>query len=166
MKRLLTLVLFAAALPAHAGCPAPEQWARDFHKTHADFYSGPPRLDRALYTPAFGAALQREWNYAKGEVGHLDYDPWLGAQDGDMAPPFVFEVESEAKDSAVVAMRYGFVLDPGAKPAKHAVHLVLKKEAQQCWRLDDFITPLGDSLMRLYAPEPDAGATDKAAGAR
>ena len=113
--------------------------------------------------------LRKEWAYAKGEVGRLDYDPWLGAQDGDIAEPIAFEAESVQEDAAVVAMRYAFVLDPGAAPGKHAAHLALKKEGARCWRLDDFITPRGDSLMRLFAgdPEqPEAGPADKASGAR
>ena len=67
----------------------------------------------------------------------------LGAQDGDIAEPIAFEAESVQEDAAVVAMRYAFVLDPGAAPGKHAVHLALKKEGARCWRLDDFITPRG-----------------------
>ena len=53
----------------------------------------------------------------QGEVGRLDYDPWLGAQDGDIAEPIAFEAESVQEDAAVVAMRYAFVLDPAPRPA-------------------------------------------------
>ena len=164
MKRLLTLVLCAAALPPTRVVP-PEQWARDFQKRHARL-----PLERqarpALFTPAFDAALRKEWAYAKGEVGRLDYDR-LGAG-RHIAEPIAFEAESVQEDAAVVAMRYAFVLDPGAAPGKHAVHLALKKEGARCWRLDDFITPRGDSLMRLFAGDPEqseAGPADKASGA-
>lgn len=162
MKRLVMLALCAAALPAHAACPAPERWARDFHKTHADFHWNDQRHDPALYTADFDAALKREWAYAKGEVGRLDYDPWLGAQDGDVAEPIVFDAESVTDNTAVVSMRYAYVLDPATPPTKQAAHLVLKKEGAQCWRLDDFITPVGDSLMRLLAGDPNLPDTPTA----
>ncbi|MCR2531469.1 hypothetical protein NSP46_25670, partial [Salmonella enterica] len=61
----------------------------------------------------------------------------------------------ETRGTAIVAMRYPFVLEPGGPRTPQVVHLVLKREASQCWRLDDFITPLGDSLQRLYAARED-----------
>ncbi|CAB3924104.1 MULTISPECIES: hypothetical protein [Achromobacter] len=155
MKRLLPLVFSLLAWPAHAACPAPAEWARTFQQAHADFHVAPDRDEPSLFTPAFDAALRREWNYAQGEVGHLDYDPWLGAQDGEIGGKPVFETESETRGTAIVAMRYPFVLEPGGPRTPQVVHLVLKREASQCWRLDDFITPLGDSLQRLYAARED-----------
>jgi len=38
--------------------------------------------------------------------------------------------------------------------APQVVHLVLKRQTPQCWRLDDFITPLGESLRRMYSTAP------------
>ncbi|WZB76910.1 hypothetical protein WJ972_16805 [Achromobacter insuavis] len=113
MKRLLPLVFSLLAWPAHAACPAPAEWARTFQQAHADFHVAPDRDEPSLFTPAFDAALRREWNYAQGEVGHLDYDPWLGAQDGEIGGKPVFETESETRGTAIVAMRYPFVLEPG-----------------------------------------------------
>lgn len=155
MKRLLPLVFSFLAWPAHAACTAPAEWARTFQQAHADFHAAPDRHDPSLFTPAFDAALRREWAYAQGEVGHLDYEPWLGAQDGEIGGTPVFETESELRDTAIVAMRYPFVLEPGGPRTQQVVHLVLKREASPCWRLDDFITPLGDSLQRLYAAPQD-----------
>lgn len=151
MKRFLPLALSVLAWPAHAACPAPAEWARTFQQAHAGFHTESDRHDPSLFTPEFDAALRREWAYAQGEVGHLDYDPWLGAQDGEIGDKPVFEAESETRDTAIVAMRYAFQLEPGGARTPQAVHLALKREASQCWRLDDFITPRGDSLRRLYA---------------
>ena len=53
---------------------------------------------------------EREWEYSKGEVGHLDYDPWLGGQDGEIGKPVRFSVETESPDTAIVSMSYPFVL--------------------------------------------------------
>ncbi|MBB1628385.1 hypothetical protein A9974_24415 [Achromobacter sp. UMC71] len=154
MKPLLLLALCALAGAARANCPSPEQWTRSFQQAHADFYRNPERHDPSLYTPGFDAALRGEWAYAKGEVGHLDYDPWLGAQDGDMAASPVFDAESAPEGTAIVAMRYPFALEPGGPQVQQTVHLILKRQAPQCWRLDDFITPQGESLRRLYATAP------------
>lgn len=154
MKFLLGLTLSIITSPALADCSPPEQWARTFQQTHADFHWNPDRHDPSLYTPGFEAALRQEWAYAKGEVGHLDYDPWLGAQDGDMAATPVFDAESAPEDTAIVVMRYPFVLEPGGAQLQQTVHLILKRQGPQCWRLDDFITPLGESLRRIYQTPP------------
>ncbi|CAB3834291.1 hypothetical protein LMG3412_00910 [Achromobacter deleyi] len=154
MKPLLLLALCALAGPVQAGCPAPEQWTRSFQQDHADFHWNTERHDPSLYTPAFDAALRGEWAYAKGEVGHLDYDPWLGAQDGDIGGAPVFEAESTSEDTAIVAMRYPFVLEAGGPKTPQIVHLILKRQPSRCWQLDDFITPLGESLRRVYAAAP------------
>lgn len=81
----------------------------------------------------------------------MDYDPWLGAQDGEIGKPVRFSVESESPDTAVVAMSYPYVLDHKHRPERHTVHLVLRKGEDECWRLQDFITPLGESLSYVYS---------------
>jgi len=59
----------------------------------------------------------------------MDYDPWLGAQDGKIGKPVRFSVEKELPDIAVVSMSYPYVLDPKRPPERHTVHLVLRKRS-------------------------------------
>ena len=151
MKPLLALLALISASPAAADCQKAADWARAFYSEHYSFYADPS--DRALQftTPEFGALLKREWAYSKGEIGHLDYDPWLGGQDGEIGKPVRFSVETESPDIAVVSMSYPYVLDSKRLSERHTVHLILRKREHECWHLHDFITPLGESLSYVYS---------------
>src|SRR5256885_10741375 len=85
MKLLLAvLALVSAGAAAAADRPKAADCARTFYSDHYSFYAD--ASDRVLQftTPEFGALLKREWAYSQGEIGHLDYDPWLGGQDGEI----------------------------------------------------------------------------------
>ncbi len=147
------LVLAAVPHVADAACPEPADWARDFRARHARFYAGPPSPALlAQLTPSFGTLLSKEAAYAGGEVGHLDYDPWLGAQDGEIGQPVTFEAKARDADTSEVSMRYRFVLGDERAATPHVVHLVLRRH-DGCWRLDDFVTPTGDALSEVFARE-------------
>jgi hypothetical protein len=151
MKLLLAVLALISAGPAAADCPKPADWARAFYSDHYFFYVGAPDPILQFTTPEFGELLKKEWAYSKGEVGHMGYDPWLGAQDGEIGKPVRFSVETESPDMAVVSMSYPFVLDPKRPPERHTAHLVLRKREHECWHLHDFITPLGESLSYVYS---------------
>ncbi len=151
MKLLLAVLALISAGPAAADCPKAADWARAFYSEHYSFYAGAPDPILEFTTPEFGALLKKEWAYSKGEVGHIDYDPWLGAQDGEIGKPVRFSVETESPNMAVVSMSYPFVLDPKRPPERHTAHLVLRKREHECWHLHDFITPLGESLSYVYS---------------
>ncbi len=151
MKLLLAVLALISAGPAAADCPKAADWARAFYSEHYSFYAGAPDPILEFTTPEFGALLKKEWAYSKGEVGHIDYDPWLGAQDGEIGKPVRFSVETESPDMAVVSMSYPYVLDPKRPPERHTAHLVLRKREHECWHLHDFITPLGESLSYVYS---------------
>lgn len=150
MRSMLLGVFLLLPLTAVAACPAPADWARRFHAAHAGFHVGTPSPALlAQITAPLGALLMREADYAGGEVGHLDHDPWLGAQDGEVRAP-AFAVESIVDDAAVVSMRYRHALDGRRASTPRAAHLVLRRQ-DGCWRLHDLLTPRGDSLSQLYA---------------
>ena len=87
MKLLLAVLALISAGPVAADCPKAADWARAFYSEHYSFYADPSDRVLQFTTPEFGALLKREWAYSKGEIGHLDYDPWLGGQDGEIASP-------------------------------------------------------------------------------
>ncbi|AVP97618.1 hypothetical protein C7S18_10590 [Ahniella affigens] len=151
-----TLILLAAAMVGTSStwaCDSAAAWAERFQGGAADFYAGPPSAAvLKQVTPEFGDLLKREAAYADGEIGHLDYDPWLGSQDGDMVGSR-FELESETDDSAMVALRFQFDSGDGSKPQPRVAHLVLRKAEGSCWRLADLITPYGESLAYLFSQE-------------
>ncbi|HEU0208087.1 MAG TPA: hypothetical protein VFQ78_03830 [Candidatus Udaeobacter sp.] len=151
MKLLLALLALISAGSAAGDCPKPADWARAFYSQHYFFYAGAPDPILQFTTAEFGALLKKEWAYSKGEVGHMDYDPWLGGQDGKIGKPVHFSVETESPDVAIVSMSYSYILDRKGPPERHAVHLVLHKREHDCWYLHDFITPLGESLSYVYS---------------
>src|SRR5882762_563626 len=155
MKLFLAMLALINASLAAADYPKAADWARSFYTEHYFFYAGAPDPILQFTTPEFGALLKKEWAYSKGEVGHMDYDPWLGAQEREIGKPVRFSVESESPDTAVVAMSYPFVLDSKHPSERHTAHLVLRRKEHECWQLHDFITPLGESLSYVYsAGEP------------
>ena len=93
MKLLLAVLALISAGPVAADCPKAADWARAFYSEHYSFYADPSDRVLEFTTPEFGALLKREWKYSKGEIGHLDYDPWLGGQDGEIGKPVRFSVE-------------------------------------------------------------------------
>ena len=101
MKLLLAVLALISVSLVAADCPKAADWARAFYSEHYSFYADPSDRILQFTTPEFGALLKREWEYSKGEVGHLDYDPWLGGQDGEIGKPVRFSVETESPDTAM-----------------------------------------------------------------
>ena len=90
MKLFWAVLALITADLAAADCPKAADWARAFYSEHYSFYADAPDPILQLTTPEFGELLKKEWAYSNGEVGHLDYDPWLGAQDGEIGKPVRF----------------------------------------------------------------------------
>ena len=100
---LAVLVLIAAGLLA-VDCPKAADWGRVFYSEQYSFYADPSDRVLQLATPEFGLLFNREWAYSNGEIGHQDYDPWLGGHDGEIGKPVRFSVEKESPDTAIVFM--------------------------------------------------------------
>ncbi len=123
MKLLFAVLALVSAGSVAADCPKAAAWACAFYSEHYSFYADASDLVLKLTTSEFGALLKREWAYSNGEIGHLDYDPWLGGQDGEIGKPVRFSVETESPDTAIVSMSYPFVLDSKHPPERHTVAL-------------------------------------------
>ena len=155
----LSLGLAASAAQAasadQAACLSPQAFAQALYERHRGFYWDQAHHDPTLFTPGFEAALRQEWAYANGEVGHFNDDPWLGAQDGEMMRPPRFLLRARHRTQATVVLVYPFQAGPGTPTQTREVRLLLRREGAGCWRLDDFITPMGRSLRALFTtPEP------------
>ena len=158
MRRLPVLILLAASASAGAACDTadPAAFAQRFFDTHRTFYfEETPALAQAV-TAELHRALRNHYRCIEKEgLCHLDYDPWLGAQDGDIAGTPTFTARRTPQGGIEVAMRYRFVLNPGEPGAPHEVVLRLQQTAPpQCWRVSDLITPLGDALAARYRGKP------------
>ena len=146
------LIIFALANLALAECPPPLKVAESFYTHNYDFYYTDPAKLKASVTPEFLKLLQREAKYTSNhtELGSVDYDPWLGAQDGEIGKPLNFKIESQSSGSATVLISYPFLFD-GRPSEKHTVRLVLHSNGQGCWLLHDFVTATGESLSDVYS---------------
>lgn len=151
MRRWLIAMLMTTAgmtdAAAQSCTPYPETFAQGFYRSSYSFFNESPDQVSDVVSPALLGKLQAERDcVVKHGHCHLQYDPWLGTQDGSIGSPMQFQREAQDARSAVVVMSY-----PGAAgaPAK-SVKLKLRKAADSaCWQLDDFITPTGESLTAI-----------------
>jgi hypothetical protein len=131
-------------------------FAKRFFADHRTFYFKDSPTVRESVTPALYKALQNHYRcQAQEGLCHIDYEPWLGAQDGEVSGPISFSFASKGNDKASVSLRYQFELSPDRPKKKQKVilHLATSKEPQ-CWKVSDLITPLGQSLATLYRAKP------------
>jgi hypothetical protein len=149
MRRLLAATLLAALAgnaAAQSCTPYPETFAQNFYRSSYSFFNESPEQVSGLVAMPLMQQLQAQrecWQRQQAGCG-LRYDPWLGTADGSIAPPLRFERESQDGERAVVAMHYA------AAGQDRTVRLKLRKSAASgCWQLEDFVTPLGESLSAL-----------------
>ncbi len=159
MRSFLALLFFSSGLAMAAGdCSKsdPAAFAREFFQQHRDFYFQQTRGLAGQVTPALMQALKRHYRCAEREgLCHLDYDPWLGAQDGEMRGAASFAATPDSQGGSRVSMAFDFELDPGQPAEKRLVILELEAgAAPRCWRVRDLITPLVDSLASRYRGRP------------
>ncbi|WP_374355662.1 hypothetical protein [Chitinimonas sp.] len=124
---------------------------------HRLFYAQETPGLKKIVSPAFYQALKGHYRCGEKEGGicHLDYEPWLGAQDGEVGAPVKYAVTARSADGVSVSMSYAFVLEPGTPKKAQTVVLQLQKAAEpQCWLVDDLVTPIGDSLAKSYRGKP------------
>ena len=116
MKLLLAVLALISAGPVAADCPKAADWARTFYSEHYSFYADPSDRVLQFTTSEFGALLKREWEYSNGEIGHLDYDPWLGGQDGEIGKPVRFSVETDRRIRQLSPCHIRSCLTPSTGP--------------------------------------------------
>ena len=149
-----TVVAFTMALSASHGAYAacatddPAAAAQSFYSQHAEFTSKDPTAFKALLTPRFFAAQDKEYKCAQGEICALEADPWTDAQDGTIGKPIAFATTSNAGGKAAVSMTYTFVLGKTHRK-QHATLLLQRMSASECWQLDDVKGPRGESLVQM-----------------
>jgi len=155
MKLILAVLALISVGLAAADCPKAADWARAFYSEHYSFYAEPS--DISCSSPRQSSVRCSRGN---GHIRTESSDIWitipgLEARTEKIGKPVRFSVETESPDSAIVSMSYPFVLDSKRPPERHTVHLVLRKREHECWQLQDFITPRGDSLAYMYLlPQP------------
>jgi hypothetical protein len=151
---ILASCLALPALPAAAaGClgKEPVAAAQAFYRKHVDFYYADPAGFRDLVTPDLFKVLAMEHACAQGQECALDSDPWVDAQDGDISDPITFTLGDHDGAHATVVMAYIFALSTSQRQPQHLSLKMLRADGEQCWRVDDMITPTGNSLAKYIA---------------
>lgn len=152
MSFLLSLPMLASAA---SGCEVadPVEFAQMFFTEHRSFYYEETPALRSYVTPSLYRALQNYYRCAAAEgICHLDYDPWLGAQDGEIAGNAKFSTMATGPGRTKVTMAYQFEIEPGRPTKPQKVVLLLKAASPPlCWQVSDLVTPLGHSLAKRYS---------------
>jgi len=152
LRGSLIAILFAAgglaasAAPVLADCLGndPIAAAKTFYQKHADFYYADPSKFQGDVAPRLMNALAMNFDCSDGQICALDSDPWVDAQDGDVAEPITYQLGDHSDSQASVTMHYTFTLaDNPSQPQQVTLKL---QRADQCWQVADMITPRGDSL--------------------
>lgn len=149
---LASLILFPA-IPAAADCLGTNELAaaRSFYRQHADFYYADPTGFKELVTPALFKVLAMNYACAQGQECALDSDPWMDAQDGEITDPITYSLGDHDAAQATVTMHYVFTLSESQKSPRQVQLKMQLPAGQQCWRVDDLVTPRGGSLTKAIA---------------
>src|SRR5215470_9562764 len=138
-RRTTTIVAFALGLSicraAGADCLGtdPVAAAKAFYQEHADFYYADPARLTDLVAPRLLKLLTMNYVCADGEECALDSDPWLDAQDGDVAQPITYELGDHTENQATVIMHYIFAL---SETERSPQQVALKLQQQDsCWQI-------------------------------
>ncbi|HVJ33080.1 MAG TPA: DUF3828 domain-containing protein [Terriglobia bacterium] len=132
--------------PAVAEClgPDPVAAAKAFYENHADFYYTDPGKLQDIIAPRLLKLLTTDYACSDGQECALDSDPWLDAQDGDIAEPITYDLVYNANGRAAVVMHYIFALSEADRTPQQVT--LQWQRRQQCWQIEDMITPRGRSL--------------------
>lgn len=123
----------------------PVSAAKAFYQQHGDFYYVDPAKVKDVVTPRLFQVLATNYACSVDQECALDSDPWVDAQDGDIAEPITFDLGDHATGQATVVMHYIFTLSASDQtPQQVALKL---QQSGQCWQVDDMITPRGKSLV-------------------
>ncbi len=162
MARYLLLVLAVTLISScgqRCGEPQLRAQAEDLFSRHYSFYNGElserPADEGPALTPQLQALLEAHHQCQRqhGQC-HLDYDPWLGAQDGEIGAPLSWTLQIDGERAEVV-LGYPLLLGAGQAPRSQQVRLLWQRTAAPaCWLLADLVTPLGDSLAARYRQPP------------
>ncbi|KAA8719212.1 DUF3828 domain-containing protein [Pseudomonas cannabina] len=161
MSRTVALAFaFLLSFTAQAACPAatPVDTARWIYEKHQDFYlknkGGAEYLSKSLLS-----LLKKDWACQNGDQCAVSANPWTDAQDGDVQKPIEWKLVSTSDKQAVVEMTYnlGYKDAPQQPVSSQTTRLLLAKNANKCWVLDNLQGPQGVALGQALEEFPYEG---------
>ncbi len=161
---LFTLVFWSACRPATLDTPKPgrvshsepSRAARSFFTGYYDFYYEDPTLCKKLLTQRFFRILKQQYDSFKvtGQMGPLDCDPWINAQEGHVSEPFSFQTIENNNSEATVRFNYRLTLSPKSSLSQSVLLKLQRASPSASWKLADFIMPNHESLVDLLERNP------------
>jgi hypothetical protein len=148
--RALLILLFLFALPAQAMMAgAPDEFLRGLYDYYLGPYSRGIPLNNAkqmnkVFTPDLVRLIQADRKQAKGEVGRLDGDPFVDAQDWKIEHMRI-GIENETPASATATAHF----DNNGRDTIVTLLLVKQKAG---WRVNEIIMPSGSLRQLLTSP--------------
>lgn len=133
-----------------------ETAANTFFTKHYQFYHTDPDLIRSLLTERVFKLLKFQYSTytAKKEIGSLDCDPWIYAQDGEVSGPFHFTTLKCTKYDAVIRFDYVFKIDSKSSRPQSVILKFQREAPGSTWRLSDFVMPNNESLVEHFERYP------------
>lgn len=154
LRSLAIVILVVGCSACFADCLGndPIVAARSLLEKHHDFYAD-PETSRSFVSPRFWSLLdkQAKCSVKSGGVCALDWDPWTGAQDGEMSAKKTFEVADGKPLSAVALIKFELVLNGYSYGAKEVKLELIRKEERACWQVADLVMPDGKSLSTVLS---------------
>lgn len=151
---LSTLSSLSMAAPECTTAQAVELGQKIF-KDYPLFYAETSKDLMRFVTPSFEKALKNHYRCMEVNDGmcHIDYDPWISAQDGEITGKLRFSAKKRSATQAEVKMTYLFVLDPKARKKEQSVTFKLAASSRSplCWAMDDFVSPEGEALAARFS---------------
>ena len=125
--------------------------AKSIFVNHYDFYYEDPTPKKALLTPSLFRVLKKQHDDVTrtGQIGALDCDPWINAQDGSISGPHRFETLEKSDGEAVVRFNYTFKFGPESVRPQSVLIKLQRASPRSGWQLADLIMPNGQSLVDL-----------------
>ncbi len=138
LAMLLATEVPVFASPASCGKSRPQSSAAELYRKHRGFQKDPPKnlLSRSLYRLT---KTDVDSSSARGEVGAVDWDFWSSAQDGETSENVSVSSTKVQGSRATTRLKYTFQAVPHAKPKEMVARIVLIREADGCWRVDDVV---------------------------
>ncbi|MEI7776963.1 MAG: hypothetical protein WCK17_19575 [Verrucomicrobiota bacterium] len=134
----------------------PNLAAKRFFTSHHDFYCTDPKLIKPLLTPRAFRVLKHHYdNYTnRHEIGVLDCDPWMDAQDGEISPPYSFVTLQNKSSEVITRFDYSFRSGPKTFRPQSVILKFQRSPSSSIWQLSDFIMPNNQSLFDLLERNP------------
>lgn len=137
-----------------ASCPAPTPVALvETLRTQAYLFYVDADLARPYVSDGLHAALVRDAECTRDEgMCAISADPWIDAQDGEIAAPVTARETARSDDTATVALCFDFALGETREP--QCATFAIVRDANTCWVVDDLVAASGTSLRSTFAGYP------------